>query len=191
MPEIKVYNSAGQEVFPKPPLSATFMRDTFLRHSRVHQHVFSEELQGHTLKEGAGETRYQHPFVVILHQYDSRLQLFPQRREMFLYAPAGLNMATKLAHECWRLWIKKLKPGQQNWNVPAEDDYPKIEDLMVAHPIDDETFIDAWNHAKKLDSKLVKTAGDPQDPFVFMVVDDSVRLFSRDNDTRDLHIEGI
>lgn len=166
--------------------SATNFRDIYLESDKM-KFMQTHERSGMTTPViGSGYTRYQWAWVVILHQYDSKFQLLPQRREYFVYAPNNWNYASTFAYELWRKWEKGLRPGEVRWNIDPDDDYPRIADAMVAHPIDDDAYAEAWNFVKKMDADKFWTDGNPNDPIAFTTRDDSVKLFRDDNDTRDV-----
>jgi hypothetical protein len=187
----KIFNGNGQPIeIPRgiDAASATNFRDIYVQSDRMKFMSVHEQSGLSTPHIATGHARAQLPWVVILLQYNSKFQISPQRREYFLYAPSSLNSAAMYAYELWRKWEKKLRKHEVRWNVDPEDDFPRIADGIIAQPIDDAAYEEAWKFVKKMDPLKYCTDGNPSDPIAFTTLDDSVKLFRMDDDISDIAI---
>lgn len=157
-----IFDSTGKKIadVPPKPLSATFCK-------QAHLPFMVEDLIGGYKEE---MMRIQVPHVVTLLVYESKFQLQATQREYFVYAPPDMKSAVALALKLWKRWEKP----HSNWFVDKSEDYPKVDDAVVAEKIDDNCFAEMWQSACK---RKFKAAGHPHDPFAFTCLDPDVMLY--------------
>lgn len=162
---MNIYDESGKVMASKPPevLTGDFCRRAYMYASV--ENPLSGEFERQLV-------RYQIPHVVTLLVYNSKLQLEPTRREYYLYAPADFRSPAQLALLLWKRWERGPKPFEVEYQ--GADWYPKIEDAMVAEPIDDNCFAEQFKAAS---TRKFRAAGHPHDPFAFTCLDQDVMLF--------------
>jgi hypothetical protein len=128
--------------------------------------------------------RAQVPHLVRLLVYYSKLQLIPDEKEYFVYAPMDYKSSVKIVMRLWRRWEKPARPS---WDLVTDlnDDYPKVEDAAVSEPIDDNFFAEMWEAAR---SRKHLKAGHPNDPFAFTCLDPTVKVWRTENFQKDLAV---
>lgn len=154
-------------------LSGKFMRNSYVKKRYLPQNVDLSQLPAENMYV-TDMFRAQIPWVVTVHEYVSRHQITPDVREFYLYAPPELSTSAMVAKDLWKAWFKPATPGEIS-TIPISEDYPKIDDLIIACPITDREFKDLWKHCR--DIPHLRRAGDPSDPFAFTDHTGNVKLY--------------
>jgi hypothetical protein len=169
---MELYDGAGKRIdtaVPNP-LTGTFCREA---HRLGPTKMNVVDPYGNAAVEVKHElVRAQQPYLVTLLITGSRFQMQSTQREYFVYAPADLASAAKLAVRLWRRWEKAPRDPDAP-TLDMNDDYPKVKDAVLASPIDDNFFKEMWRHARQ---RPHRTAGHPEDPFAFTCLDQDVRV---------------
>lgn len=171
--KVFLYDSSGKPIKEKQPkpLTASWCRRVYYKgQARVGAYDKDGISTSSPIKEEV--VRAQIPYVVTLLVYHSKLQIEPTMREYFVYAPLEVQKAAELALRLWQRWERPPRPEFQFGDM--EDIFPKIDDGVVAEPLQDSDYDSHWKDVQK---RPHRAAGDPDDPFAFTCLDQDVRVF--------------
>ena len=162
-------DQAGRPVGEAPtPVTSQFLR-RLCRRGITEDLEFSpegEQISGN----GHGLVRAFQPYAVTVLEYASEFQLYPTRREIFLYAPPNYTNPGLLALGLWTRWFKP--GGNAVIDAFARQQYPQVGEAGFVDPqIGDDGYDDFWKFARTREHRHV---GDPSDPVAFVCLDTSI-----------------
>lgn len=163
-------------------LSATWCKKVFYKGPARVGLVDKDGKTGDPIREEL--VRAQVPYVVTLLIYSSKFQITPSEREYFVYAPMEVQKAAEQAVRLWQRWESPPRPEFTFGDM--REVFPKVDDGVVAEPIQDSDFAEHWKDVQK---RPHRKAGDPDDPFAFTCLDPDVKVFKTTDFQEDLRVK--
>lgn len=181
-PEVKktiaLYDHMGRPWKEKEPRvkSATWMRRLYYKGKARVGLYDNDGKSGDPIRDEL--VRAQIPWCCHVMVYTSKFQQAPIVREYFVHCSQEIQEAAKFAFRLWQRWEKPSKRtvvGDDSFVFDdMRDQYPKVEDGIIATPMADSDYESHWRDVRK---RPHRAAGDPDDPFAFTCLDQDAMLF--------------